>query len=201
MQLSAINEMNLHGARDYILNKLKTELVPFYYYHNVAHTEDVHKAVVMLAEKENVSGNALLLLETAAFYHDSGILIKYIGHEEESVRIVREVLPNFGYGVDDIEIISEMILSTYINGKVDTIEKKILCDADLDYLGRPDYFIIAQRLRLEWNILGEPVSLKNWYISQVKYFENHKYYTESAARLRNKGKDENLQQIRDLLSM
>jgi uncharacterized protein len=193
--------MNLQGARDYILNKLKNELVPFYYYHNVAHTEDVHKAVVRLADKEQISQNELVLLETAAYYHDSGILIKYIGHEEESVRIAQEVLPNFGYSDDDIGVISEMIFSTFINGQVDTLLKKILCDADLDYLGRPDYFIIAQRLRLEWNILGEPISLKDWYFSQVKYFENHKYYTESAFNLRNKGKEENLSQIKDLLSL
>jgi predicted metal-dependent HD superfamily phosphohydrolase len=193
--------MDLPGARDYILNKLKNELVPFYYYHNVAHTEDVHKAVVRLAEKEQIPKSDLLLLETAAYYHDSGILIKYTGHEEESVKIVQEVLPNFGYGDTEIKLISEMIFSTYINGQVDTLAKKILCDADLDYLGRPDYFIIAQRLRLEWNILGEPISLKNWYISQVKYFENHKYYTASAFNMRNKGKEENLRQIKELLSL
>lgn len=192
--------MNLHGARDFIINKLKNELDPFYYYHNAAHTEDVHKAVVRLAETEEVSEKELLLLETAAYYHDSGILIKYKGHEEESVKIVTEVLPNFGYDLKDIEIINEMILSTYIDGQVDTLIKKILCDADLDYLGRPDYFIIAQRLRLEWNVLGEHISLKNWYISQVKYFENHSYYTQSAVRSRDKGKQENLNQIRELLS-
>jgi uncharacterized protein len=193
--------MNLHGARDFIINKLKNELDPFYYYHNAAHTEDVHKSVVRLSETEEVSEKELLLLETAAYYHDSGILIKYKGHEEESAIIVKEVLPNFGYNAVDIEIINEMILSTYINGQVDTLIKKILCDADLDYLGRPDYFIIAQRLRLEWNMLGENISLRNWYISQVKYFENHEYYTQSAVRMRNKGKQENLNQIRELLSL
>jgi predicted metal-dependent HD superfamily phosphohydrolase len=193
--------MNLYGARDYILNKLKNELDPIYYYHNVAHTEDVHKAVVWLAESEKISEREQILVETAAYYHDSGILIKYIGHEEESAKITEEVLPNFGYSGADIRFITEMILSTYINGQVDTLVKKILCDADLDYLGRPDYFIIAQRLRLEWNILGDPISLKNWYISQVKYFESHNYLTQSAIKMRNKGKAENLRQIRELLSI
>jgi|WetSurMetagenome_2_1015567.scaffolds.fasta_scaffold608987_1 predicted metal-dependent HD superfamily phosphohydrolase len=192
--------MNLHGARDFIINKLKTELDPFYYYHNVWHTEDVHIAVVRFAESEQMSEKEKILVETAAYYHDSGILIKYIGHEEESAKIAKEVLPNFGYSDTDIGIITGMILSTYTNGTVDTLAKKILCDADLDYLGRPDYFIIAQRLRLEWSILGEPISLKNWYISQVKYFEAHNYYTQSAMRMRNKGKEENLRQIKELLS-
>jgi predicted metal-dependent HD superfamily phosphohydrolase len=193
--------MNLHGARDYIINKLKNELNPFYYYHNVAHTEDVHQAVIRLAEKERLSEQEQVLVETAAYFHDSGILIKYSGHEEESVKIAQEVLPNFGYSDSEIGIITEMILSTYINGHVDTLAKKILCDADLDYLGRPDYFIIAQRLRLEWNILGTPISLKNWYISQVQYFETHNYYTQSAIQMRNKGKQENLRQIKELLAL
>jgi uncharacterized protein len=193
--------MNFHGARDYIMHKLENELDPFYYYHNVAHTKDVHRAVVYLSENEHLSKEEQLLLETAAFYHDSGILIKYIGHEEESVRIVREVLPSFGYSNPDIEIIGDLIMATNTHVKVDTLAKKILFDADLDYLGRPDYFIIAQRLRLEWNILGEQYSLKNWYISQVKYLENHAYLTDSACQMRNKGKQENLNQIKELLSL
>jgi len=193
--------MNLSGARDYIMNKLKSELDPFYYYHNVAHTEDVHRAVINLSENERLSKEEQLLLETAALYHDSGILIKYIGHEEESVRIVRAALPSFGYSNQDIEIIGDLIMVTNRIEQLDTLLKKILFDADLDYLGRPDYFIIAQRLRLEWNIFGEQFSLKNWYISQVKYLENHVYLTESASQMRNKGKQENIHQIKELLSL
>jgi uncharacterized protein len=193
--------MNLHGARDYIMHKLKNELDPFYYYHNVAHTEDVHRAVVYLSENEHLSNEEQVLLETAAYYHDSGILIKYIGHEEESVLIVREVLPLFGYNEQDIETIETLIMATNTHAQAQTLPQKILIDADLDYLGRPDYFIIAQRLRLEWNIFGEHFSLRNWYISQVSYLDNHVYLTDSAFKMRNKGKLENLKQIRELLSL
>lgn len=193
--------MNLNGARDYIIHKLDAELNPFYYYHNVAHTEDVHSAVVYLSENEHLPKEEQSLLETAAFYHDSGILIKYIGHEEESVRIARAILPSFGYSDLEIEIIGGLITATNPHGEADTLAKKILFDADLDYLGRPDYFIIAHRLRLEWHFLGEQFSLKNWYISQVKYFENHVYFTDSACQMRNKGKQENLNQIKELLSL
>jgi uncharacterized protein len=191
--------MNFTGARDYILHKLENELDPFYYYHNAFHTKDVHRAVVYLAENERLSKEEQILLETAAYYHDSGILIKYVGHEAESVHIVQEVLPSFGYTDSDIEMIGDLIMATNTLNEVDTLAKKILFDADLDYLGRPDYFIIAQRLRLEWNVLGEQISLKNWYISQVKYLENHAYLTESAFQMRNKGKLENLSQIKELL--
>lgn len=193
--------MNLPGARDYILHKLDNELDPFYYYHNAFHTKDVHRAVVYLAESERLPKEEQILLETAAYYHDSGILIKYLGHEEESIRIVREVLPSFGYNDQDIEFIGDLIMATGTNEKVNTLAKKILFDADLDYLGRPDYFIIAQRLRLEWNILGARISLKDWYASQVKYLENHAYLTDSASQMRNKGKQENLNQIKELLSL
>ena len=193
--------MNLQGARDYIIHKLETELDPFYYYHNAFHTKDVHRAVVYLAEIEHLPQEEQFLLETAAFYHDAGILIKYTGHEEESIRIVKEVLPSFGYTGPDIEFIEGLIMATNTHGLVDTLPKKILFDSDLDYLGRPDYFIIAQRLRLEWNILGENISLRDWYIGQVKYLENHAYLTDSAFQMRNKGKLENLNQIKELLSL
>lgn len=191
--------MDLHAASSYILNRMAKELRPNYYYHGVEHTLDVHRACLKLAEMEGINHNDLVLLETAAFYHDSGILEVYENHEEASVKIAREVLPRFGYTWEQINIIDYIILKTKLPQSAITQLGEVLCDADLDYLGRPDFFMISHRLRYEWELLGKHYNLKDWYEMQLNFLGNHKYYTRSARKLRNEGKEQNILEIKRVL--
>jgi hypothetical protein len=76
----------------------------------------------------------------------------------------------------------------------------ILCDADLDYLGRDDFFMIAHRLQYEWNKLGVyPTTLRKWYELQLQFLDNHVYFTDAAKQTRNEYKAENVAQVKELL--
>jgi uncharacterized protein len=188
--------MNLNHAREYILNRMARELSPNFYYHNLQHTFDVHRACVELAAMEGVNSRDLALLETAAWYHDSGIFLTYDNHEEASVKIAREILPKFDYTAADLDVLECIILKTKLPQSAITLLGEILCDADLDYLGRPDFFMIAQRLRYEWLLMGKYYGLKEWYQLQLDFLGSHKYYTRAARMLRNEGKEKNLTEIR-----
>jgi uncharacterized protein len=191
--------MNLPAAKNYILTRLKKELSDDYHYHSIQHTLDVHRSSIQLAGMEGANGRDLTLLETAAYYHDCGIIEKYQDHEEASVEIARKVLPQFGYTEQDIETISCVIMKTKLPQSAITLLGEILCDADLDYLGRPDFFMIAQRLRYEWELLGNYYDLQRWYELQFNFLNNHKYYTRAARLLRNEGKEKNLEEVRKIL--
>lgn len=193
--------MDFAGAKSYILEKMERELNPDLVYHCLDHTLDVFNAALNIAEMEGVSGNDLILLKTAAVYHDSGMLLRYVGHEEASSEIINEILPRFEYDKEDIDIISNMIISTKLPQGANTFLSKILCDADLDYLGRDDFFMTSHRLRHEWNVLGvNKLTLKEWYQLQIHFLESHEYFTKCAIKLRQKKKMENLRQIKDLLT-
>ncbi|MBE0663667.1 MAG: phosphohydrolase [Bacteroidales bacterium] len=187
--------MNLDAARDYILKRMASELSPHLHYHSIDHTFDVHHACLELARIEGVNGSDLALLETAAFFHDSGIIETYENHEEASVKIAREILPEFGYTEDEMKIIECIILKTKLPQSAITLLGEILCDSDLDYLGRPDFFMIAQRLRYEWELMGNRYGLREWYEMQLRFLGNHKYYTRAARLLRDEGKRKNLTEI------
>jgi uncharacterized protein len=188
--------MNYEGAKSFILNKLQKELDPRLTYHSVAHTNDVLESAVRLAVMEKVSDEDLIILKTACLFHDSGMLVTYRGHEEASIRLSREVLPSFGYDIDSIESISRMIETTKLPQCASQLLDKILCDADLDYLGRPDFFMIAHRLKYEWDVLKiHPTTLQEWYKIQKDFLTVHKYFTASAMRLRQAFKLENLKQV------
>jgi len=191
--------MDIHAARKYVLDLLARELNPNYYYHCVEHTLDVHRSCLKLAAMEGIGQNDMMLLETAALYHDSGIIEVYENHEEASVRIARKVLPRFGYTNEQVNIIDYIISKTKLPQSTITQLGELLCDADMDYLGRPDFFMISHRLRYEWELLGKNYKLKEWYKMQLEFLGNHRYYTRSARKLRNEGKEQNILEIRRTL--
>lgn len=193
--------MNFEKVQEFILKKLSDELNPLLLYHSVSHTVDVIQSAEMIARLEGVDGDDLLLLKTAALFHDSGMLVQYTDHEVASTMITREVLPKYGYSDEEIKIINRMILTTRLPQTAETKLEKIICDADLDYLGRDDFFMIAHRLQYEWNQLNvNKTTLKKWYELQLNFLLDHEYFTESAKRLRNKKKKQNIEEVKELLN-
>ncbi|MDY0328837.1 MAG: hypothetical protein RBR07_11345, partial [Arcobacteraceae bacterium] len=75
----------------------------------------------------------------------------------------------------------------------------VLCDSDLDYLGRDDYFIKASNLRKELDEYGIHYSLEDWYELEIAFLKKHNYFTRSAYNLRNEKKLANLDMVIKLL--
>ena len=57
-----------------------------------------------------------------------------------------KLLPEFGYSETEIDTICGMILATKFPQQPHNRLEEIMCDADLDYLGRPDFFSIGNTL-------------------------------------------------------
>ena len=159
------------------------------------HTLDVFNAAERLGKMERVSADELMLLNTAALFHDAGFLERYEENESIAVRIVNEQLPRFGYSPGQILIIANMIKATNIKNSPQTHLEKILCDADLDYLGRDDFHVHALALKKELNAHGMAYDNRQWDEMQVKFFEKHTYHTASAIKLREAVKQKHLQEI------
>jgi hypothetical protein len=109
------------------------------------------------------------------------------------------VLPGFGYSSDQIQIISQMLLATELPQAPLTLAEQILADADLDVLGREDYWDRSRALRAEWEFFGLKVGDEEWYRSQLDFLQRHRYFTVSARRLRQPLKQRHMAQLRALL--
>lgn len=191
--------MNVNKAREYILDRLSKELRHPYLYHNVEHTIDVANAASLLSKVENIDDFNTSLIYTAALFHDSGMLKTYINHEEASVELIHHILPDFGYSTVQIDLISKMIMATKLPQEAESRFEKILCDADLDYLGRDDFFVIGLKLQYEWNQLGyKKTTLHEWYQLQINFLSAHRYFTQAANDLRELRKIDNLNQIKEI---
>jgi len=191
--------MDFEGAKKFILSKLEQGLGDELHYHCVEHTLDVIEAVNRLAVMENVNGHENELLRTGAVIHDLGFIETYNGHENASIRMAKEILPEYGYSAEDIKIVEGLIRSTEIPQKPVTHLEQIMADADLDYLGRDDLFLIGQRLQYEWQLQGIISSLREWHEKQLVFIKDHEYFTASAKKLRNNKKQENIIELEGLL--
>lgn len=194
-------KMLFEKLKEQILTRLESEFQPCLYYHNLHHTIDVCEATLRLAKLEGVSSHNTIILETAALLHDIGMLNDFNDHEAASAKIAQTILPDFDYSKKEIEEICRLIIATSIPQEATTLGEMIICDADLDYLGREDFFMIAHCLRTEWNCQGKKYSLKEWYTMQASFLMKHHYFTHSAIQLREATKQLHLQQILELLKM
>ena len=77
--------------------------------------------------------------------------------------------------------------------------EQILCDADLDYLGRPDFFEIGATLYKELIATGRLSSEREWNRLQVNFLNSHRYFTATAVSSRDPLKKENLTKVKNLL--
>lgn len=192
--------MDYRGASEKILELLDAKLPDNLFYHGYHHTLDVLRAVIALGKAEGAGADDLTLLKTAALLHDAGFIRQYEANEAEGAAFAREILPEFGYSPEQIEQIAGMILATAPGTEPETQLQKILCDADLDYLGRDDVFTIAHTLRHEREKQsGKEISLKEWYLTMLQFLKDHRYHTEAARKTREPQKQSFIAEIEGLL--
>lgn len=199
VDLHLYSSINYMKAERHIMKILETQLSPKLLYHSINHTIDVTKAVERLAIMEGITDEDLFLLKSAATYHDAGFIEKYENNEEIGMRLAREILPKYGYTEDQIDIIDGLIKSTEIPQSPTTHLQQIMCDADLDYLGRDDFHEIADLLRRELREHGKLNSDRTWDEIQVKFLEQHTYFTKSAIASRQEKKLKHIEDIKHKL--
>ena len=187
-------------AKQYVLQRLETELSPNLVYHGVSHTrEDVVPAVERLADMEGIQGESLSLLLTAAWFHDLGFIEGPQNHELVSARIAVQVLPGFGYHDEQVRRIQQAILATTLPQSPQNLLEHILADADLDVLGRDDFILLNNNLRRELFLYGKEYSDREWYASQIEFMESHTYFTASARKLRDADQLKNIRELKKRL--
>lgn len=170
--------MELENVTHAVFYRLKTELSPNLTYHSFEHTKDVLKASLLIADQERISDYEKDLLATAVLFHDIGFIYQLQNHEAKSCEIAKEMLPNFNYSPVEIEIICGMIRATKIPQVANTKLEKIICDADLDYLGRDDFWEIADNLYKELVLFSVVTNERDWNIIQDNFLGHHRYFTD-----------------------
>lgn len=191
--------MDYKAAIKHILDRLESELAPHLTYHGHHHTIDVMEATERIGRAEGVDGKGLEILLVASAFHDCGFLYGHKEHEQRGCEIAREVLPGFEFGDDDIEQICRMIMATKVPQQPLDKLSRILCDADLDYLGRDDFEPVAGSLFQELKELGIVQTEEAWNRIQLGFLEQHRYHTDYGKNHRQEPKQHHLDKIRSIV--
>lgn len=187
--------MEFQQAKEFILSRLRTELPDNLFYHGYHHTQDVCNAVDYLAQSEKIEGEPLLLLKTASLFHDAGFIKQYTNNEPLAVLFAESSLPAFSYTTSQIKTVTDIILSTQVPQRPSNLLEEIMCDADLDYLGRPDFFKISKSLMEEWLVYGIVETEHDYLTKQFQFLKEHRYFTTTAKTLREPVKQQHIKTL------
>jgi adenylate cyclase len=186
--------------QEIILDKLEMNLPGYLFYHNVKHTVDVVTEVELIGWAEGCTDEEILLLKTAALFHDAGHIVDYDNHEYHGTKIAKEMLPEFNYSPEQIERICSIIMSTKLPPRPRDLLENIICDSDLDYLGRSDFIPVSNTLYEELKAQNKIGSLNEWNKMQVKFISGHQYFTKTARSLREVNKQIQIERIQSLIT-
>ena len=192
---------DFEGVRAYLLELLARNLPPDLAYHGVHHTrDDVLPAAERLAAQAGLDAEQALLLKTAALYHDAGFLHRYTDNETWAAHLAGQTLSQFGYAPEQIADIQALIEATRMPQHPQGLLQELLCDADLDSLGREDFLETSHNLHRELEAHGASMPLKEWYRRQLDFLSTHRYFTAAARSLRDAGKQRNITKLQRRLA-
>lgn len=184
----------IKDTEHFVLELFKEKLPNSYIYHNFNHTQRVVKSTKELIENSqlNVKEEEALLL--AAWLHDTGYTVKFVGHEEESVKIARDFLSRQKVDEETIKMVEECIIATKFDRTPEGKLEYIIKDADSSHLAK-DYFLdTSEFLRQELQLLNiKNYSTAEWLEENINLFtEKHRYFTDHATKEWKPSKDKNL---------
>lgn len=183
---------------DPICNRLMVEIPAEYKYHSLRHTLDVIEEAVRIGQSEGLDEYNLTLLKIAALFHDTGYMLSRKEHEQAGCGIFREAIHGYGLSDEEVTIVEGCIMATRIPQSPKSLIEMVLCDADLDYLGRDDFAPIAELLFEELMSCREIESRTQWNEIQVRFLSKQKYHTEYAKQNRTRQLELNLDFVKKL---
>jgi len=133
-------------VKDSFIERLRQELPSYCKYHSPEHTLDVIAHAEVIGNAVGLNDYKMGIVKTAALFHDAGFMIQRKNHELLSCDIFMEYAQKFGLPEKAMQDVNNCIAATEIPQNPKTDMECVLCDADLDYLGRTDFDEIADLL-------------------------------------------------------
>ncbi len=187
-------------AKSHVLNLLTTELSNKYVYHNLNHTRQTVEACVEAAEAYGLSAEEQEVLELAAWFHDTGYIKTYEGHEEASIAYAEKFLQAKGYPQQRMEQVNQLITSTKAGHQPKNLLEEILHDADRISIGKKSFFRKAELLRIEWEVfLDKHFKPAEWDKMQQQYILGTNFYTDHFRKAYGERREKNINKQRTAL--
>ena len=164
-------------VKKFIFKIFKNKLSSKYVFHSLNHTKEVLHFAIKIANMEHIGFDDLVLLKTAALYHDTGFIFSKVYHEDFSAEFAKRTLQGFNYSQKKIDIIVELILCTKLDQEPKGILQQIICDADLMNFGNDTFFRKNRLIRNELKNHKIIFSDFDWAKTTKILLSNHIFFT------------------------
>jgi len=176
--------LRLQDLEEYVFGLLQQKLPQNIYFHTAKWQEEIYHLVELYSRAEEISLEETLLVHTAALLMDVGYIWSYDEHENESIRFAREILPQYRYNEQQIQVVVNLIEATRGMRKPENKLEEILLDAEMSYLGRADFETLNELYFREMYEHQKVTSWDEWAKMQMVILSNHRFYTHVANVLR-----------------
>ena len=187
--------------KEQVLELLKTKLPENLYYHGVDHTLRAMDVAEDYIEHHKLGVHEAQILRLAVLLHDIGYTKSSLNHEEEGAKMAKEMMTALGYSFLQTKVVGDLIRATKVPQRPTNLLERIICDVDLDYLGRDDYMEISELLFKELYENSMIDSRNEWTKMQIDFLENHSYHTFFGRKERQPVKEKWLADLRSSLPM
>ena len=188
-----MHKSHLQKVEEYVLSILNERTPTQNVYHSLDHTKDVVQASIEIGIKENLTPDEMEMIQIAAWFHDVGYIEKAEGHEEISAMYASNFLTEENYPSDRIDIIIGCILATKVPQSPKNKLEKIICDADLNHIGRKTFFEHNDKFRAEiQNNQHRILTEYEWITKTIDFVTRHRFLTNYAINNFSEQKKENL---------
>ena len=168
---------------EYAFNKIESYLIANLPAQYTYHIRDVVEQAERIAKKEKVEKSVIDDIKLAAWLHDVGYIWEPLRHEARGAEYATSILTEMKFPKSKINLITGMIMATKIPQSPKNIYEEIICDADLDYLGRDDYAVNSNGLLQEIE-LNKKLNKKDWLTLQTNFLNQHNFFTKASQQLR-----------------
>ncbi|HTQ63700.1 MAG TPA: Pycsar system effector family protein [Puia sp.] len=191
---------------DLLLKQISDHVKQFYsdrahaglVYHNLPHTVEVVDAAKKIAGHYGINDHDFFIICASAWFHDVGYLNgSSTHHEEKSAELATIFLRNLSVDEPTITEIRSCILATKMPQHPESLNEKILCDADLFHLGTDSFKEKSKLLRKEIEMMKNiKIDGDDWRMQNIRLLEKHQYHTDYCRSILDKTQAENLEKLK-----
>lgn len=189
-------------AREFAVEFLEKRLPRWIAYHGIPHTVETAAACAEIAAGCGLDGTQTEIVLIAAWFHDTGYADAAQGHEERSVAIAGAFLRGLGYPAAKISMVEGCIMATKMPQRPGNILEQILCDADMIYCGREEFFewddLLREEIEGRDGIVVDPAA---WLRRSLEFLERQEFHTEYCRTSLEEGRRRNIRTLKTRLGM
>jgi predicted metal-dependent HD superfamily phosphohydrolase len=187
----------LKQAENYVTTLYESDHKHTLVYHNIAHTRKVVDHVNEIAAHYELSEKDIIVLNTAAWFHDTGHLYENpVSHERKSVELMKTWIQSKDIYAALAEEIEKVIMATKFDTQPSELTEMIIKDADTYHFGTKEFKEMDKLIRKEMKLRNLDTMLMDWERNTLVLLENHQFYTDYCKNNLEERKQKNIARVK-----